>query len=114
MDHNQILDRAMKIARKRYPKASPKRWAAFANGVAYAVTGWSGGFGGPSVREHAAARVCRPYQDFDSAVRKLIAENGVVFGPLTDLHRECWICEHCFDDDPDDVRSLSEQSAGQG
>lgn len=109
MEYNAILERAMKIARKRRPHASPQRHAAFANAVAYAVTGWSGGYGGPSVREHAAARVCPPYQDFDSAVRQLIAENGVVFGSITGLHQKCWVEEHCFDDDPDDVRELSRQ-----
>ena len=104
---HEVLDRALKIARERQPQASSQKHAAFANAVSYAVTGYSGGYGGPSVREHAAARVCPHPSEFDTAIEILIADNGPIFGPLTDLHTMCWENEHCFDDDPEDVRILN-------
>lgn len=103
---HEVLERALKIAQERQPKASPQKHAAFANAVTEAVTGWSGGYGGPSVREHAAARVCQHPTEFDAAVEVLIADNGPIFGPLTNLHTQCWRDEHCFDDDPEDARIL--------
>ena len=105
-EKDDVLERALAIANKRQPDASQQHKAAFANAVQYAVTGWSGGYGGPSVREHAAARVCPPKMTFDAAVETLIAADGVIFGPLTELHMICWASEHCFDDDPADVALL--------
>ena len=112
-EYTEVLERAMAWARENRPDASPHRHAAFANSVAYAVTGMSGGYGGPSMREHAASRevVNHGYNldhhlDYEKAIEVLGREDGVIFGPLTDLHRACWECEHCFDDDPDDVRDL--------
>ncbi len=101
------LHSAMDTARKERPQASPQKHAAFANSVAAMVHGWSGGFGGPSVREHAASWTftSKPYS-FDDAVRLLLDEQGVIFGPLTDIHRRCWEDEYCFDDDPDDLKQL--------
>lgn len=150
-EYQEVLERAMTWARKNRPKASPERHAAFANSVAYAVTGASGGYGGPSVREHAASRVihrlasdtrpiitgkqltemfergeatlelavepvetnagdssrARGFIGYDQAVEVLGAEDGVIFGPLTNLHRHCWQNEYCFNDDPEDLRALS-------
>lgn len=153
-EYSDVLKRAMAWANENRPNASPQHKAAFANSVAYAVTGWSGGYGGPSVREHAATRAIheaigdnRPFvtgkqitdemadgilhvvlcgvlresqetkeetaslgfMPFEQAVNLLGDENGVVFGPVTDLHHTCWKCEHCFDDDPEDIRALVEQ-----
>lgn len=48
----EVLKQAMEYALTHYPSESAQRRAAFANSVAYLVTGWSGGYGGPSVREH--------------------------------------------------------------
>ena len=106
-EHGKILERALQIAQERQPQASPQKHAAFANSVATAVTGWSGGYGGPSVREHAAARMCPHPSEFDKAVEILIANNGPIFGPLADLHSMCWEDEECFDDDPQDVYILN-------
>jgi len=105
-DFDLALDNALALAREKYPEASPQKHAAFANAVAFAVTGQCGGYGGPSVREHAAWRVCRE-MSFEDAVQTLIVEDGVIFGPITDLHRHCWKFEPCHDDDPDDVRILN-------
>lgn len=107
-----VLERAMRLIQERKPNASIQKKAAFANSVQYLVTGWSGGFGGPSVREHAACRLygVRRYS-FEEAVELLISEEGPIFGPLTEIHRQCWEEEYCFDDDPDDVRQLSESDS---
>jgi hypothetical protein len=47
-----ILKQAIEYAIANYPSEETQRRAAFANSVAYLVTGWSGGYGGPSIREH--------------------------------------------------------------
>jgi hypothetical protein len=104
-----VLKRAMDIAIAQRPTASPQKRAAFANSVVYLVTGMSGGYGGPSVREHAASHL---YGDrvercsFEEACKLLLADDGPIFGPLTALHQQCWEDEECFDDDPTDVRVL--------
>lgn len=111
--------------------SSPQKHAAFANAVAYLCTGWSGGYGGPSVREHAVSwslsgaggrqEVAKTnlgplvvqYPDgtlpqageweFEAACQFAAP---IVFGPLTDLHRQVWSAEHHFDDDPEDLKAL--------
>ena len=108
-EYNQILERAMTLVKQQRPDVSAQKHAAFANAVAYLVTGWAGGYGGPSVREHAASwqyGATKPYT-FEKAVELLLDPEGVIFGAISDIHRRCWESEHCFDDDPDDVRALS-------
>ena len=106
-EHDNVLNKARVIAEERHPGASSCRHAAFANSVAYLVTGFSGGFGGPSVREHVASGLIRNGKMiFERAVEALIGQDGLIFGPLTDLHRFCWENEHCFNDDPADVAEL--------
>lgn len=109
-----ILDRALSTAQLRFPEACPAQHAAFANSVGYLTTGWSGGFGGPSVREHAACRKFGsrgPLEDGlwpeEEAHRLLLEESGLIFGPLAEAHREAWRCEVCFDDDPADLVELN-------
>jgi hypothetical protein len=48
----ETLNLAMVWAQARYPDSSTQHKCAFANSVAYLVTGYSGGFGGTSLREH--------------------------------------------------------------
>jgi len=105
--YDDILTRARKVAEEQRPETSAYKHAAFANSVAYAVTGMSGGYGGPSVREHAAARVARPYMTFEEACELLLKLDGVIFGPITDLHRAMFRDEHCFNDDPEDLEVLN-------
>lgn len=106
-----MLERALQLIRERKPEASEQKRAAFALSVAYLVTGESimGSLGGPSVREHAASHQYGPggRYSFDKAVELLISDDGPIFGPLTDLHRECWESEYCFDDDPSDIAALN-------
>lgn len=108
MDYHDILEQAKQYIEERRPEASPQKIAAFANSVAYMVTGLAGGYGGPSVREHAAAREFGPGggHSFEEACRLLSSEEGPIFGPITKLHRVCWREEFCFDDDPEDLRAL--------
>jgi hypothetical protein len=103
-----VLERAMRIVQERRPNASIQHKAAFANSVYTMVTGWSGGFGGPSVREHAAGHVYgnRRYP-FDEAVELLMLEESPIFGPIADVHHFCWENEHCFDNDPSDAEQLN-------
>jgi hypothetical protein len=110
-EYDVVLERARQLIEDKKPDASPQKKAAFANGVACLVTGWSGGYGGPSVREHAVNSVINklgiPGQiSFEVAVEELIKSDGVIFGPITDLHRMIWAEEHCSYDDPEDVVEL--------
>jgi hypothetical protein len=108
MEHQEALEKAMALVRQQKPNASAQKTAAFANSVAYLVTGFSGGYGGPSVREHAVSHMYLGGEySFDEAIRMLLDDNGPVFGPLVDVHRHCWLEEDCFDDDPEDVVQLS-------
>lgn len=106
MEYHEILEKAKRIVEERKPQASVQKKAAFANSVAYLVTGMAGGYGGPSVREHAVARYYPGRYSFEEAVELLLKEDGPIFGPLTEVHRRCWEEEHCFDDDPRDVEEL--------
>lgn len=107
MDHDAALTQARELVDAQRPEASVQKRAAFANSVATLVTGWSGGFGGPSVREHAASRMHGGMQhSFKEAVDLLLNESGPIFGPLNKVHEECWEEEFCFDDDPSDVVEL--------
>jgi hypothetical protein len=107
-----ILEKAMAKAREDHPGSSPKKQAAFANSVAYLCTGYSGGYGGPSIREHAvswaamrAGRAANETWGFEEACA---FAGPIVFGPLTDLHREVHEAEHCFDDDPADIKEIAQ------
>lgn len=53
MDFDECLEEAHQFGIKQYPEASAYKHAAFANSVVYLITGWSGGYGGPSLRQHA-------------------------------------------------------------
>lgn len=81
--------------------------AAFANTVATLVTGWSGGYGGPSMREHWAARVAESKGadgsfTFDDAVA---AVDESCYGQLTIDHARMLEDEHCFDDAPGETEA---------
>ena len=97
-----ILTRAMALGREKHPDAPAAHHAAFANSVAYAVTGWSGGYGGPSMREHWAGRLAHQAGtpgaiSFEKAVE--VCEE-VCYGPLTVEIARMLPDEHCFDDAP--------------
>lgn len=103
--YEEALCKALKFADENHPKAHPYRRAAFANSVAYHMTGKAGGYGGPSVREHVACRLGEGREmDFDEAC-SLVEES--IFGPLSLCHHALWLLEYCFQDDPEDVAILS-------
>jgi hypothetical protein len=100
-EFGDVAQRALQVACACHPAAAPQRHAAFANAVADAVTGLSGGYGGPSVRELAARVVIAGARlDFVAAVTRLIGDDGPIFGPLTDVHRQVWDERECRDEDP--------------
>lgn len=101
------LERARQLVEERKPSASIYHKAAFANSVQELVTGWAGGYGGPSVRQYAAVFMYsgRRYS-FEEAAELLLRDDGPIFGPITEFHREIWDDYPCFDDDPRDVEEL--------
>ena len=114
-DHDTVLKRAFALGRERHPDAPAEHHAAFANSVAYCVTGWSGGYGGPSMREHLASRVAHARGgvgsfDFDTAVETV---EGICYNPLTLEHARMLEGEDCFDDAPGEVEEARRILASQ-
>jgi len=128
MDTNnaeRVLEKALAWAKRNYSQASPAHQAAFANSVSYLVTGFSGGYGGPSLREHlvswslgevgsvslggVAMTTVRPTKplpgewQFEEAVAfaaPLCFEPAEAFGEKL---LQIWEREYCFDNDPGDL-----------
>ena len=103
--YDEALERAMKLGKERHSNAPAQHHAAFANSVAYLVTGMSGGYGGPSMREHWASRIGHSKGEvgafsFEGAVE---AVEGCCYEPLTIEHACMLDVEHCFDDAPGEV-----------
>jgi hypothetical protein len=133
------LEKAMTWAKENHPDSSLAHRAAFANSVQYLVTGFSGGFGGPSLREHLCSwklagkngqteivsiggeAMTMLYPDgslpsasgwdFESAIEFC---RPLCFDPISE-YRNVLISiqerEHCFDDDPQDLSDLRGKSA---
>jgi hypothetical protein len=94
------LTRAYTLGQERHPAAPAAHHAAFANSVAEAVTGWSGGYGGPSMREHWASRLLGRAGTpgtipFDLAVSTV---EEACYGPITLEIARMLTFEACFDD----------------
>ncbi|MEK7452632.1 MAG: hypothetical protein AAB614_00170 [Patescibacteria group bacterium] len=107
MEYDEVLKLAMKLGKERHPEAPQHHHAAFVNSVQTLVTGWSGGFGGPSMREHWACRVAKAKDtvgqfSFDDAVT---AVEEACYGQLTLDHANMLEEEHCFDDAPGEVET---------
>ena len=101
-DYNAILEKAWLLGKECHPDAPAQHHAAFANSVAYAVTRTSGGYGGPSMREHWASRVVASSYgsqpcSFEQAVKLL---DECCYGELTLQHALMLDVEYCFDDAP--------------
>jgi len=101
-DYDSVLERARALGEERHPDAPAEHHGAFANSVACLVTGWSGGYGRPSMREHYACRqgVGGEYS-FEEAVA--IAE-PICYGPLTPKIAMMAVEDPCFDDAPGEFR----------
>jgi hypothetical protein len=125
-----VLKLALKWAKLNYPDSNNYRYSAFANSVNYLVTGWSGGYGGPSVREHLCSwslvgdgdidmvdtdsgsftvlypdgRLPRAGDwNFDNAIQFC---KNICFGILPRLALKVVVQECCFDDDPNDLKQI--------
>lgn len=110
-NYSEILKQAFELGKQKHPDAPNQHHCAFANSVACFVTGASGGYGGPSVREHAAERMgSREKQmgewSFEDAVKFC---ESICYGELTDCHKEVFKMEHCFDDTKEDLEILQGQ-----
>ncbi|MFG1858942.1 hypothetical protein ACGFJT_44405 [Actinomadura geliboluensis] len=105
--HSSTLHKALELARKKYPNVAPELHTAFANTVAFAVTGVDGGFGPASCREHLASRKYILNQvTYEQATREMLDPEGPIFGPLTEAHREVFESESCHNDAPADREAL--------
>lgn len=133
-----ILQKAMAWAKKNKPESSISHKAAFANSVQYLVTGYSGGFGGPSLREHLCSwslagangrtetvsiggeAMTTIYPDgtlpsagewsFEDAVKHC---EPLCFNPASDYRNtllQIQEREHCFDDALEDLEVLRGKS----
>lgn len=129
-NYSEILEKALETGKQKHPDAPNQRHAAFANSVAYLVSGVSGGYGGPSVREHCVSwalagdgynitvqtnlgELTMQFPDgrlpsageweFEKACR--FAE-PICYGNLPAMAEKVYKQEHCFDDDPTDLEVL--------
>lgn len=117
-NYDAVLESALALGREKHPDAPAEHHSAFANSVAELVTGWSGGYGGPYMRQHLAVQ--KGYAaglincSFEAAVE--VAEKPC-FGPVT-LEHACMLEEEeCFDDTSDDIeaaRQLLALAAARG
>ena len=96
--YENILKESLKFAKDKYPDASPKQWAAYANSKAYINTRISGGYGGPSMREHYACLTIK--SDTPYAEKKL---QEICFGKMTHEIARMLENEHCFNDSMEDL-----------
>lgn len=107
-EYSEILKQAKERGEQKHPDAPIQHHAAFANSVACFVTGASGGYGGPSVREHTAERMGSAEKrmgewGFEEAINFCDAP---CYGELTELHHTLFREEHCFDDSQGDLEAL--------
>lgn len=99
-----------RMALERWPKATMNRRNAFAR-AALALTGAVplGLAADPTVREHAALRQHGQSGrlTLEAAAEVLVAEDSVIFGSITEVHRRVWVEEFCLGgNDPEDVAEL--------
>lgn len=128
MEYDSILEKAMELAQTI--SDNPYHCGAFANSVAHLVTGWSGGYGGPSIREHICShflagdgnnfysqefgvtiqipdgRLPHPGNwSFDHAAEFC---KPICFNELSRYALKVVAMEYCFDDDPQDILKVSQ------
>lgn len=132
--NEEFLKKAMEWASINQPGATMQHKAAFANSVAYLCSGSSGGYGGPSIREH----LCSWALAGDEGLNETASLNGLAVtvqypdgrlprpghwkfeeavkfcAPFCFEPAEKYIKtllqiverEYCFDDDPADLEAL--------
>lgn len=134
-----VLSQAMEWAIAHHPQSSLAHRCAFANSVQYLVTGGSGGFGGPSIREHLVSwslagdnGTIAVVNIGDEAMTALYPDGSLPIAGAWEFKAACNhaapLCfdpvdayrdrllqiqerEHCFDDDPADLETLRKKSA---
>lgn len=112
------LDDAIRWANENQPNASLAHRTAFANSVSYLCTGLSGGFGGPSLREHLVSWMVANPQfntkklnpgtwEFNDAVEFAAS---FCFQPAENYKHHLMKIAHdesCFDDDATDLEFVT-------
>lgn len=126
-----VLGASLEYGKNLHPNAPIQHHAAYANSVAYLVTGASGGYGGPSCREHSVSWALSGASGRQTQVetnlgvmtlqypdgslppaghweyeKALDFANPLCYGELTKIHYECYRYEHCFDDAPEDIEQI--------
>jgi len=124
---DEYLENALKLGKNKYPEAHRARHASFANSVTYLVTGASGGYGGPSMREHAVSWALSGdgYQEaggglvlqFPDGRIKMAGEweyeeacafaEPICYGILPKICKKIYELQYCCDDDPEDIKTLN-------
>lgn len=107
-NYSGILKKAYEFGKEMHPEAPNQYHCAFANSVACFCTGASGGYGGPSVREHTTERMGSRVKrmgewEFEEAIAFCDAP---CYGELTELHHALFRQESCFHDAPQDLEVL--------
>ena len=110
MENNDlILEAALEYGKSRHPDAPIEHHAAFANAISFAVTNMSGGYGGPSMREHLASRLI--ISKFGAGANRCTFEQATellddcCYGKLTLQHAHMLIDEYCFGDAPGEIEA---------
>ena len=107
--YSKYLEDALHYAQTKFTSAPIEHQRSFANSVAHALTGMTGGYGGPSMREHLAARKSSRFDRLTSTFKdacKLL--EACCFGPITDEHAKIFVIEHCFHDTEEDTKTAEE------
>lgn len=125
------LESALEDGKTLHPSAPVQHHAAFANSVAYLTTGSSGGYGGPSCREHSVSWALSGSNGRQAQIETQIGTmtaqcpdgslppagkweyekalkfaEPLCYGELTELHFKCYKHENCFDDLPEDTEQI--------
>ena len=106
-EYDLILKKSFSYGEEHHPDAPVQHHTGFANSVAYAVTGLTGGYGGPTMREHLASQlVISKYGlgngrcTFEEAVELL---EECCYGKITMAHASILECEYCYGDAPGEI-----------
>ena len=109
-NYSGILKKAYELGKKKHPGAPSQHHTAFANSVACFVTGASGGYGGPSVREHTAERMGGATKQMGEWTFEEAATfcDSICYGEITETHWRIWRenSSFCFDDTEEDLEVL--------
>ncbi|AOX04729.1 hypothetical protein BJP34_35715 (plasmid) [Moorena producens PAL-8-15-08-1] len=130
MDYTEILKKALDWGQENHPESNLYRHAAFANSVAYLVTGGSGGYGGPSIREHCVSHALagdgfNVPTDTNIGVMTVQFPDGrlprggewsfqkacefaepICYGILPAIAVKVYQTEYCSNDDPEDLKEI--------